>query len=505
MANISEINEEIEKINKKWNNPQARDGLFGNILKSISITGVRGLSAKIDFSWPVTAIAGTNGSGKTTVLQLCSAAYVGQQGGRIYKIGDWVRNALGDETPAFGDGSSVSFSFWNDHSTLNIPYRKERTRWGYPRHDNPTRNVEFFGIANFAPRIERKDRLHVFRSKLEIKERNKFKQELLGSISTVLGVPYPAGSMHKVGLPKGDWSDSLPQVKKGDYTYGEPHMGAGEQKVIRLIQSLELLPDKSLVLLEEPEITLHPDAQRGLAWYLMSLARRKGHQIILATHSAALFETLPPDARVLLARTQKGVTVVPKAPAIAAARALSGIANSNKDLILVEDYVGKNFLCEILRRYDKSLLTNCSIVPVGNTDDVYRLVKSFRDEGVRAVGVRDPDIGDAPQCGIFSLPGEVAPEMLLLEESNIKAAESLLNGLTDAFAKASMVGQDYNGSARAKRVFPALAKEMQMDVEGLSDRLTIAWLNGNEAAARELVEKIRSVMGSDTKRVGMDK
>ncbi|WFN15734.1 AAA family ATPase [Burkholderia contaminans] len=124
MANQTQINQEIERINEKWENPQARNGLFGNILKSVKITSVRGLSASIEFSWPITAIAGTNGSGKTTILQLCSAAYVREQGGRIYKLGDWVRNALGDETPAFNGGSSLLFSFWNDHPTLSIAYQR---------------------------------------------------------------------------------------------------------------------------------------------------------------------------------------------------------------------------------------------------------------------------------------------------------------------------------------------------------------------------------------------
>jgi len=494
MANQTQIHAEISRISEKWENPEARNGLFGNILKSVRVQSVRGLTAAIEFSWPITAIAGTNGSGKTTLLQLCSAAYVGEQGGRIYKIGDWVRAALGEETPAFNDQSSVSFSFWNDHPTLSIPYQKERTRWGYPRHGNPIRNVEFFGITTFAPRIERRDRLHVFRSKLEVKGTQKFKPELLESISTVLGVPYPDGNMHQVGLPKGDWSDLLPQVKRGNSTYGEPHMGAGEQKVIRLIQALEVLEPRSLVLLEEPEITLHPDAQRGLAWYLMSLARRKGHQILVATHSAELFETLPPEARVLLARTKQGVTIVPRAPAIAAARALSGVVNTNKDLILVEDVVGQAFLREILRRMNKALLANSSIVPVGNTDDVYRMVIRFRGEGVRSIGVRDPDIGEAPADGIFSLPGDVAPESLLLSQENVEAAETLLNGVTEAFEKAKLAGLKLTGSKWAKQVFPALAHEMQVTEEVLSDRLTLAWLESHHQQASQLVAAMKDAL-----------
>lgn len=492
MANAAQVESEIAKINEKWANPAARNGLFGNILKSIEIACVRGISEKIEFSWPITAIAGTNGSGKTTVLQMCSAAYVGQQGGRIYKLGDWVRSALGGETPAFNEKSLISFSFWNDHPTLTIPYQKERTRWGYPRHGNPARHVDFFGITTFAPRIERKDRTHVFKSKLEVKASKKFNPELLESISTVLGVPYPEGSMHQVGLPKGVWSDYLPQVKRGEHIYGEPHMGAGEQKVIRLIQALEAVPSGSLILLEEPEITLHPDAQRGLGWYLMSVARRKGHQILIATHSDALFETLPPEARVLLVRTKQGVTAVHKPPAITAARELSSTVRTNKDLILVEDVVGQSFLKEILRRYDSKILSNSSIVPVGNTDDVYRMVSRFRSEGVRAIGVRDPDIGNAPNKGVFSLPGNLAPESLLLEQANIDNAEELLHGIGDAFDRAKIAGLKLAGSKWAKQVFQALAEEMRVSSEMLSDRLTLTWLGNNRDKAQALVEEMKN-------------
>ena len=440
MAADLDIAKEIEDISKVWANPAARNGLFGNLLKSIQISDVRGMTSNLEFTWPVTAIAGTNGSGKTTILQLCSAAYIKPGGGRNYKIGEWVRNALKDESPAFGDQSSVAFSFWNDAPGFQIPYKKERTRWDYPRRNNPERVVQFFGISTFAPRIERKDRLHVFRSQIEVKNSAPFDNNLISSMSKVLSVPYDSGTMHTVGLAKGNWSDDLPLVKRGRYGYAEPHMGAGEQKVIRLMRALEAMPKNSLILLEEPEITLHPDAQRGLAWYLMNLARRKGHQIILTTHSADLFEALPVAARALIVRHKIGVDVIPCAPYIAAARELSSVAKTNKDLILVEDFVAKAFLTDILERYDKPLLRNACIVPVGNTHDVYQLVQTFRDEQVRAIGVRDPDIGEAPGNHVFSLPGDSAPEELLLAATNIAAAENLINGLNAAFDRAKVAG-----------------------------------------------------------------
>jgi ABC-type hemin transport system ATPase subunit len=123
MATLADFENVIGDLAEVWGNPAARNGLFGNILKSIAVKSIRGMSVDIEFSWPVTAIAGTNGSGKTTILQLCSAAYVRPQGGRNYKIGEWIRNALKDETAAFGESSSVSFSFWNDSPVVPIPWR----------------------------------------------------------------------------------------------------------------------------------------------------------------------------------------------------------------------------------------------------------------------------------------------------------------------------------------------------------------------------------------------
>lgn len=496
MVAQQQIDSEIARINAVWANPQARDGLYGNILKKFVGFSVRGLTRTgVEFSWPVSVIAGTNGSGKTTILQLCSTAYQRPNGGgRDFKIGDWVRSAIGQETSAVNESSAVGFSFWNDEPNLIIPYQPDRTRWGYPRRGNPTRNVIFVGIATYAPRIERKDRLHVFRSRLDVRQVEAFTNEVLTSISTVLGVTYDGGQNNTVGLPQGDWVETMPQVRRGNYVYGEPHMGAGEQKIVRLINALESVPRKSLILLEEPEITLHPDAQRGLAWYLMNLSRRKGHQIILTTHSTDLFETLPAPARLLLVRSRDDVSVLPRAPTIKAARQLAGVVKTNNELILVEDEVGKRFLLEILRRYDRALFEGCSVVPVGSVTDVYRLTQSFRSEGCRAVGVRDPDVGEDPVNAVFSLPGDLAPESLLLQNDNLVAGEQLLNGLLDAYGRARVFGLGRTGSDWSKHVFRALAAEMRLSLETLSDRLTLAWLGRNDNDARLLVGRINAAL-----------
>jgi hypothetical protein len=224
----------------------------------------------------------------------------------------------------------------------------------------------------------------------------------------------------------------------------------------------------------------------------MNLAKRGGHQIILTTHSSDLFEALPEQARVLIVRRRTGVDVIPRAPVISAARELSSAVKTNKDLILVEDLVAKSFLTDIMKRFDKTLLQSSSIAPVGNTHDVYRLVQTFRSEGIRAIGVRDPDVGAATAKHIFSLPGDMAPEELLLTSTNIAAAEKYRNGLAEAFALSVVSGLKFAGSKRAKAIFPALADQMDMSVEDLRYVLTLVWLESHSDDAKALLSNIRS-------------
>ena len=48
---------------------------FGECINSLKIKGFRGLDCDINFRYPVTAITGMNGIGKTTVGQLMLCAY----------------------------------------------------------------------------------------------------------------------------------------------------------------------------------------------------------------------------------------------------------------------------------------------------------------------------------------------------------------------------------------------------------------------------------------------
>jgi hypothetical protein len=321
---------------------------------------------------------------------------------------------------------------------------------------------------------------------------------ILESISKIIGQTYGGGTTHEVGTATSAWTDRLPEIHRGDFRYAEPHMGAGEQKIIRLIQSLEALPRKSLILLEEPEIALHPDAQRGLAWYLMALSKRQGHQIVVSTHSSEIFETLPRQARIMLVRNSEGkVEVFHRVPQLAVARELSNYTRSNKEVIVVEDVLAASLVREILLRFNKKLLDNSAIVPIGSSNDVSRMVRSLRENGIRSVGARDPDVGETENLALLSLPGNTAPEAALISDDNIDRAERFVNGIRDAYERSRAHGIGFQGSKWAKRVFEVLPSEAGMDRDSLAERLTLAWLEANADAAQELSTRIENAMPID--------
>ena len=74
MATAADMSKEIEEISNVWGNPAARNGLFGNLLKSVHVQGVRGMTANLEFTWPVTAIRAGDRSYRPSELQVCGHA-----------------------------------------------------------------------------------------------------------------------------------------------------------------------------------------------------------------------------------------------------------------------------------------------------------------------------------------------------------------------------------------------------------------------------------------------
>lgn len=75
--------------------------------------------------------------------------------------------------------------------------------------------------------------------------------------------------------------------------YSEAFAGSGEMAVVRLVQSVLKAEPNSLILLDEPEVSLHPGAQKRLRNFLLQCCSEYGHQVVMCSHSPIFLEGLP--------------------------------------------------------------------------------------------------------------------------------------------------------------------------------------------------------------------
>jgi energy-coupling factor transporter ATP-binding protein EcfA2 len=222
------------------------------------------------------------------------------------------------------------------------------------------------------------------------------------------------------------------------------HQGAGEDTTQDLLMALENIPEYSLLLIDEVEASLHPRAQRRLVNFLLWLARRKRVQIILTTHSSAIFEELPKEARILLLRNGTGKNVIYGATS---EFALTKVDDENRPALtlFVEDRESEIFLREIIRNYKEGseILPLVNIQPVGPADVVQMLGNLAFNKKLpyKSFAFVDGDYSSGNGCCV--LPGSDAPEKVIFQDFKVNrwpglderfgiGAGTLFNYLDDA-------------------------------------------------------------------------
>ena len=89
-------------------------------------------------------------------------------------------------------------------------------------------------------------------------------------------------------------------IKKENYEHTEAFAGAGEARLILLVHDILGADCKSLILIDEPEISLFPGAIKRFKNFLLHQCLTRQQQIIVTTHSPNLIYKLPDEAIKLL-------------------------------------------------------------------------------------------------------------------------------------------------------------------------------------------------------------
>lgn len=153
-----------------------------------------------------------------------------------------------------------------------------------------------------------------------------------------------------------------------DFEYSEAHAGSGEFNIIRLVDAIVGAPPKSLILLDEPEISLHPGAQRKFMTFLMEEVLKHKHQVVLSTHSPSIIGELPARAIKVLGfdRLAKEVNLLASGCSPLEAFNVVGydLSQQSKLTIHVEDELAAELIVGSLRAQRPTLNDVIEVIPI---------------------------------------------------------------------------------------------------------------------------------------------
>ncbi|MEV4129838.1 AAA family ATPase [Nocardia sp. NPDC049707] len=148
--------------------------------------------------------------------------------------------------------------------------------------------------------------------------------------------------------------------------YSEAFAGSGEFAAVLLVYQVSRAKPQSLILLDEPEVSLHPRAQRALSNFLADSAKHHKHQIVFSTHSPEMIRELPAAAvKVLTVRADDGRVDLPvqDSPPQFAFDVIG--AEYEHPTIVVEDLLAKDLVEYALAEHPSKTTVQVKYLPGG--------------------------------------------------------------------------------------------------------------------------------------------
>lgn len=398
----------VSKLTDAWNMERHSNRGWPKFLTAIYIDGLRGWKDQwIGFRYPVVAIAGENGSGKSTILKVAATAYGADADGTDYSPDDFF------PTTPWEVVSRVRLQYQVQQGETNSTHavKKPSDRWrGMP--DRPKRSKYYLDISRTQPIDTLIGYGKVARRELAEGVEKKLSPEYLNRLSRVLGRSYEASSV--VGDSKGK---QVGIVSLGGLTYSNFHQGAGEDASGDLMVLLEQVPPYSLVLIDEVESSLHPRAQRRLMTELIEIAKERKLQLITTTHSSYVLEQLPPEARIYIRIDSNGEREPVYGISAKFALGLMDDERHPEMFAYCEDKEAQSIIELVLRLEEPELLEQIAVVEVGPASTVKAMGELAHSGKFHERGLAVLDGDQAASAGCICLPGmKLPPEKAVIEE-----------------------------------------------------------------------------------------
>lgn len=362
---------------------------------------------RVDFEFPLTALVGANGIGKSSLLHALWGTPFGYSTSKF-----WFATDLDPIAGNQKDPQRYFYGYWSDAIGAVVETRKSRVGkkrgadyWEPARRSGPDGMApmaegEFEGKAkdrwnpvkrevvyiNLKAAFGSFDRYFYFDEGLSggdkrevmlreahrlkvIKDENRQTYKLGGGrervfenrdltaeeldhVSKILGRYYESARLIRHSLYPGNRGQDLSVVFRRGAEYSEAFAGSGEIAAVSAVVQVLAAKEYSLILLDEPETSLHPGAQRALLRFVLEQVKAKKHQVVISTHSMEFLVGLPHESiKVFESNGQMQTRILPRSSPSAALSRL-GKTPENRRRVLVEDQIAELLVLQAARGLD---------------------------------------------------------------------------------------------------------------------------------------------------------
>ncbi|MFC4158931.1 ATP-dependent nuclease [Chitinimonas lacunae] len=322
---------------------------------------------RLEFEVPgkgVYLLSGRNGSGKSTVLA-CLMRIKNSHAFAKHFIRSYHSSGLDDFT-----GAEVIYRV-ND---MEVVYTYGGKRW-VPRPRSKRKLLDNFGYPEVFYIGATADRITPRTEDFLVRRTKDADPEIVLTANTILGTEKFSG-LKTVNLTTGAGNSVFVLECKGEggiKYFSEKNFSLGELCVLKLVKHLQKCVGKSLVLIDELELALHPRAQIELLRYLVEIAEKKELTVIFSTHSVSLLKNVKRQQIIFLDSNEGIVEMVKNCyPTYVLGNITFDEEPTPDGVIYVEDEAAR-WLCEALLRLwanvvfeEKAALTPVvKVIPVG--------------------------------------------------------------------------------------------------------------------------------------------
>ena len=477
---------------------KVRNRHYGQFLLRMVINKARAITDKaIDFEFPVTAIVGPNGGGKTTIVGAAAILYKNIAPSNFFaKSGAYDASMQNWKIEYEAIDKSLK-----PNDTLRRTAKYHNLKWARNTLD---RDVLVFGVSRTVPAAERKELRRCVSNSFEVSpERVEDLSDVVAESVTKI-LDKDVSKFKNIKIDESGNVTLLSGVNNSGDSFSEFHFGAGESSIIRMVLQLETAKDNALVIIEEIENGLHPIATIRMVEYLIDLAERKKIQALFTTHSNDALKPLP--SRAIWASV--GGELYQGKLDIKSLRAINGQINSEL-VVFAEDEFASLWLQHIFGNFPSVALDAISFHSMRGDGTAVKVHKNrevdpsiaqpsicFLDGDSRETNNENENIfrlpGQCPESTVFDhvyenldrISGELAVTLLKPYEF-----ESKLKGLMDSVR---------NTNRDPHLLFAQFGKKLGLiPEERVKEAFLAIWCRLNNQYIQDLFEQISSLVPTE--------